>query len=138
MQQLPVQGPLQPARSARFLEGRTPARHPGAPDGVLRFECGVEGSDAAVGVAVAQEADGTVTLAQGYGLTAPTPAAPAAVADAWRPCRSWAAILPRAAREERTAGSGGTQSSGRTPEALVPRAPEVRVKATRWPSCSSR
>ena len=109
MQQLPVQGPLEPARSARFLEGRTPARHPGAPDGVLRFECGVEGSDAAVGVAVAQDADGTVTLAQGYGLTAPTPAA---VADAWRPCRIWAAIPPRAAREERTAGSGGISRVG--------------------------
>jgi hypothetical protein len=107
VRQLPVQGPFDPARSARVLEGRTPARHPGAPDGVLRFEGGVEGSDAAV-------------------------------ADAWRPYPSGAAIPPRAAREERTAGSGGTQSSGRTPEALVPRAPEVRVKATRWPSCSSR
>ena len=59
---LPVRGPFDLAQSARFLEGFTPARHPGAPDGVLRLACWVEGSDTAAGVAVTQDDDGAVTL----------------------------------------------------------------------------
>ena len=77
-------------------------------------------------------------MAHRYGLADPSPAELARIAEGWQPYRSWAAVLLRAAHDERTARSRGTQSSGRTPEALVPRAPEVRVKATRWPSCSSR
>ncbi|MGY1700931.1 DNA-3-methyladenine glycosylase family protein [Geodermatophilus sp. SYSU D00766] len=59
-QRIPVRGPFDLAQSTRFLEGFTPARHVGAPDGVLRLACWVEGCDTAVGIAVSQDADGVV------------------------------------------------------------------------------
>ncbi|GAB3323019.1 DNA-3-methyladenine glycosylase [Geodermatophilus aquaeductus] len=59
---LPVRGPFDLAQSARFLEGFAPARHRGAPDGVLRLACWIEGSDTAAGIAVSQDADGAVRL----------------------------------------------------------------------------
>ncbi|MGY1726526.1 DNA-3-methyladenine glycosylase family protein [Geodermatophilus sp. SYSU D01062] len=62
MTEIPVRGPFDLAQSARFLEGFAPARHPGAPDGVLRLACWVEGSDTAVGVAVSQDTGGAVHL----------------------------------------------------------------------------
>ncbi|WP_217644660.1 hypothetical protein [Geodermatophilus amargosae] len=62
MTEIPVRGPFDLARSARFLEGFAPARHPGAPGGVLRLACWVEGSDTAVGVAVTQDGAGVVML----------------------------------------------------------------------------
>ncbi|MFD2093855.1 DNA-3-methyladenine glycosylase family protein [Blastococcus deserti] len=58
--QLPVRGPFSLASSARFLEDFVPARHRGSPDGVLRLAFPVEGTGAAVGVAVRQDRDGAV------------------------------------------------------------------------------
>lgn len=59
---LPVRGPFDLAQSARFLEGFAPARYRAPADGVLRLACWVEGSDTAVGIAVAQDPDGAVML----------------------------------------------------------------------------
>jgi 3-methyladenine DNA glycosylase/8-oxoguanine DNA glycosylase len=58
--QLPVLGPFSLAASTRFLEGFTPARYRGAPDGVLRWAFPVEGTRDAVGVAVRQDPGGAV------------------------------------------------------------------------------
>ncbi|SDC81690.1 HhH-GPD superfamily base excision DNA repair protein [Geodermatophilus telluris] len=44
-------------------------------------------------------------IAHRYGLTDPSPAELTRVAEAWRPYRSWAVVLLRAAREERAARS---------------------------------
>lgn len=60
VQQIPVRGPFDLAQSTRFLEGFAPARHRGAPDGVLRLACWAEGSDTAAGIAVSQDAGGAV------------------------------------------------------------------------------
>src|SRR4051794_16787421 len=58
---LPVRGPFSLAASTRFLEGFTPARYRGSPDGgPLRLAFPVEGADGSVGVAVRQRADGAV------------------------------------------------------------------------------
>ena len=50
--ELPLRGPFSLAASTRFLEGFTPARYRGSPDGgPLRLAFPVEGSDRSVGVA---------------------------------------------------------------------------------------
>jgi DNA-3-methyladenine glycosylase II len=59
--ELPFRGPFSLAASTRFLEGFTPARYRGSPDGgPLRLAFPVEGSDCSVGVAVRQRSDGAV------------------------------------------------------------------------------
>ena len=85
-----------------------------------------------------------------YGLTVPfRPVPNGGAPERRRPHRSWVPVLLRAAADPTAPcrvpppacdrwGQGVPQSSGRTPVALVPREPEVRVKATRWPSWSSR
>jgi DNA-3-methyladenine glycosylase II len=63
---LPVRGPFSLAAGSRFLEGFAPARYRGSPDGgPLRLAFPVEGSGETVGVAVRQEADGTVLAGVG-------------------------------------------------------------------------
>jgi DNA-3-methyladenine glycosylase II len=58
---LAVRGPFSLAASTRFLEGFTPARYRGSPDGgSLRMAFPVEGTGETVAVAVRQEADGAV------------------------------------------------------------------------------
>ena len=42
-------------------------------------------------------------MAHRYGLADPSPAELARIAERWRPYRSWAAVLLRAAHDERTA-----------------------------------
>jgi 3-methyladenine DNA glycosylase/8-oxoguanine DNA glycosylase len=59
--ELAVNGPFSLAASTRFLEGFTPARYRGSPDGeILRLAYPVEGTGETVGVAVRQEPDGVV------------------------------------------------------------------------------
>src|SRR5215212_1167569 len=59
--ELPVHGPFSLGASTRFLEGFTPARYRGSPDGgPLRLAFPVEGSGRSVGVGVRQRADGAV------------------------------------------------------------------------------
>jgi len=41
-------------------------------------------------------------MAERYGLTEPSPAELARIADRWRPFRTWVAVLLRSARERRT------------------------------------
>src|SRR3954447_4327888 len=58
---LPVRGPFSLSASTRFLEGFTPARYRGSPDGgPLRLAFPVEGGGPSVGVAVRQRDDGAV------------------------------------------------------------------------------
>jgi DNA-3-methyladenine glycosylase II len=58
---LPVRGEFSLTASTRFLEGFTPARYRGSPDGgALRLAFPVEGDGPSVGVAVRQGADGAV------------------------------------------------------------------------------
>jgi DNA-3-methyladenine glycosylase II len=58
---LPVRGSFSLAASTRFLEGFTPARYRGSPDGgPLRLAFPVEGGGPSVGVAVRQREDGAV------------------------------------------------------------------------------
>ena len=44
----------------------------------------------------------TASLAELYGLTDPSPAELAALAEPWRPHRSWVSVLVRTDRERRT------------------------------------
>lgn len=53
-------GPCSLAASVRFLEGFTPARHPGAADGMLRLAFPADDGHSTIAAAVRQEtADGT-------------------------------------------------------------------------------
>jgi DNA-3-methyladenine glycosylase II len=47
-------------------------------------------------------------MARSYALGDPAPATLAAIAEKWRPYRSWAALLLRSAAEDRAAGIGGS------------------------------